>query len=40
VAAAAIELGEEDLRRIEEVFPVGAAAGERYAPEQLRALGR
>jgi aryl-alcohol dehydrogenase-like predicted oxidoreductase len=31
VAAAEIELGEEDLRRIDEVAPAGAAAGDRYA---------
>lgn len=30
VAAAAVELTGEDLRRIGEVFPVGAPAGERY----------
>jgi aryl-alcohol dehydrogenase-like predicted oxidoreductase len=31
VAAAEVELSEEDLRRIDEVAPSGAAAGERYA---------
>jgi aryl-alcohol dehydrogenase-like predicted oxidoreductase len=31
VAAAEIELSEEDLRRIDEVAPVGVAAGDRYA---------
>jgi len=31
VAAAEIELSEEDLRRIDEVAPVGAATGDRYA---------
>jgi aryl-alcohol dehydrogenase-like predicted oxidoreductase len=31
VAAAEIELNDEDLRRIEEAAPVGAAVGERYA---------
>ena len=31
VAAAEIELSEEDLRRIDEVAPRGAAAGDRYA---------
>ena len=40
MAAAAVELGEEDLRRIEEAFPEGTAASVRYAPEQLRALRR
>ncbi|HEX4463021.1 MAG TPA: aldo/keto reductase, partial [Solirubrobacterales bacterium] len=31
VAAVEVELSEEDLRRIDEVAPVGAAAGDRYA---------
>ncbi len=31
VAAAAIELSEEDLRRIDEAAPAGVAAGDRYA---------
>jgi len=31
VAAAEIELNEEDLRRLDEAAPVGAAVGERYA---------
>jgi aryl-alcohol dehydrogenase-like predicted oxidoreductase len=31
VAAAEIELGDEDLRRIDEVAPVGVAVGDRYA---------
>ncbi len=30
VAAAEVELTVEDLKRIDEVFPVGATAGERY----------
>ena len=31
VAAAEIELSEQDLARIEEAAPVGVTAGERYA---------
>jgi aryl-alcohol dehydrogenase-like predicted oxidoreductase len=31
VHAVQIQLSEEDLRRIDEAAPVGAAAGERYA---------
>jgi aryl-alcohol dehydrogenase-like predicted oxidoreductase len=31
IAAAEIELGDEDLRRIDEVAPMGFAAGDRYA---------
>jgi aryl-alcohol dehydrogenase-like predicted oxidoreductase len=34
VAALEVKLTKEDLRRIEEIFPTGAAAGERY-PEHL-----
>jgi aryl-alcohol dehydrogenase-like predicted oxidoreductase len=34
-AAAAIRLGEEELRRIDEIAPKGAAAGERYPPEGM-----
>jgi aryl-alcohol dehydrogenase-like predicted oxidoreductase len=34
VAAIDVKLTEEDLRRIEEIFPTGAAAGQRY-PEQM-----
>jgi aryl-alcohol dehydrogenase-like predicted oxidoreductase len=38
VGAVALELSAEDLRRIEELAPVGAAAGERYA--DMSAIGR
>src|SRR5271168_3489013 len=34
IAALDVELAAEDLRRIEEIFPTGAAAGERY-PEHM-----
>jgi len=34
VAAIDVKLTEKDLRRIEEIFPTGAAAGERY-PEHM-----
>jgi len=37
VAALAVTLMPEDLRRLEEVFPYGAAAGTRY-PEPMMAL--
>ena len=37
VAAVDLELTAEDLRRIEEIFPHGAASGERY-PEHMMAL--
>ena len=40
VGATGVELTEDDLRRLAEDFPAGAAAGERYAPEQMGALGR
>ncbi|MGH3146515.1 MAG: aldo/keto reductase [Rubrobacter sp.] len=38
--AADVALGDEDLRRIEEAMPRGAAAGERYSEEQMWAVGR
>ncbi|MGA8527121.1 MAG: aldo/keto reductase, partial [Candidatus Sulfotelmatobacter sp.] len=34
VAALDVKLTKEDLRRIEEIFPTGAAAGQRY-PEYM-----
>ena len=34
VAAIDVKVTEEDLRRIDEIFPTGAAAGQRY-PEQM-----
>ena len=37
VAALAVKLSEEDLRRIDEIFPTGAAAGLRY-PEHMMDL--
>ena len=41
VAAVEVELTEDDLRRIDEAAPVGAAAGERYPDMSLdRRLGR
>ncbi len=39
-AAADITLTDEDSRRIEEAMPKGAAAGERYAEAQMRAVNR
>ncbi len=38
VAAAEIELTEDDLRRLDEAFPVGAAEGERYPAEAMKGL--
>lgn len=40
VAAADIELGKADLDRIDAAFPMGAAAGERYAPRAMQAVNR
>jgi len=40
VAALDVELTEGDLTAIEEVAPAGVAAGERYAPQGMRALHR
>lgn len=39
-AAAEIEPGEETLRALEETFPVGATAGERYPPESMQTVER
>ena len=39
-AAASIVLTPEDVRRIDEVFPAGAAAGERYPEQAMRAVNR
>jgi len=38
--AADVTLTEDDLRRIEEAMPRGAASGERYTEEMMRAVGR
>jgi aryl-alcohol dehydrogenase-like predicted oxidoreductase len=40
VSALEVELTAEDLAAIDEVAPVGVAAGERYAPQGLRWLQR
>ena len=39
-AAADIALTEEDLARIEEAIPKGAAAGERYPEAQMQSVNR
>ena len=39
-AGAGVKLTEDDLASIEEAMPRGSAAGERYAQEQMRAVGR
>jgi aryl-alcohol dehydrogenase-like predicted oxidoreductase len=38
VAASDIELTDEDLERLDEAFPVGAAEGERYPAEAMKGL--
>jgi aryl-alcohol dehydrogenase-like predicted oxidoreductase len=40
VAAVDIHLTQEDLDRIDQVMPLGAAAGTRYAAPQMAALNR
>ncbi len=40
VGAAGVELTPEDLRRIDEVAPRGAAAGTRYPEATMAAVGR
>jgi aryl-alcohol dehydrogenase-like predicted oxidoreductase len=39
-AANEVELSEDELRRIDEVFPVGAAAGTRYPEASMKAVNR
>ncbi|MGB0106829.1 MAG: aldo/keto reductase, partial [Candidatus Sulfotelmatobacter sp.] len=38
VAAIDVKLTKEDLRRIEEIFPTGAAAGERYPEHMMKTV--
>jgi aryl-alcohol dehydrogenase-like predicted oxidoreductase len=38
VAAAEIELTDDDFARLDEAFPVGAAQGERYPAEAMKGL--
>jgi aryl-alcohol dehydrogenase-like predicted oxidoreductase len=40
VGALSVKLTPEDLRRIEEIAPRGVTAGERYAPQGMRAVNR
>ncbi|MBF0561855.1 MAG: aldo/keto reductase [Alphaproteobacteria bacterium] len=40
LAALTVNLGADDLRRLAEAFPLGAAAGERYNPQAMQALNR
>jgi aryl-alcohol dehydrogenase-like predicted oxidoreductase len=40
VAAIHVTLTPQDLERIDEIAPKGAAAGDRYAPESMKMLGR
>jgi aryl-alcohol dehydrogenase-like predicted oxidoreductase len=37
VSAIDVKLSEDDLRRIDEIFPTGAAAGDRY-PEPMMSI--
>ena len=39
-AAADIELSHEHLHRVDELFPPGAAAGDRYAPAGMKTVER
>jgi aryl-alcohol dehydrogenase-like predicted oxidoreductase len=40
MGALAVTLSPSDLSRIDEVFPMGIAAGARYAPQAMRAINR
>jgi aryl-alcohol dehydrogenase-like predicted oxidoreductase len=40
IGAIDVTLTPQDLARIDEIAPKGAAAGDRYLPESMKALGR
>ena len=40
LGALKIKLSEQDLRRLDELAPKGAAAGDRYAPALMQYIGR
>ena len=40
IGALAVTLSEADLARIDAAFPAGAAAGDRYAAQAMRAVGK
>jgi aryl-alcohol dehydrogenase-like predicted oxidoreductase len=40
IGALAVTLSKADLERIDAVFPAGAAAGDRYAAQSMRAVGK
>ncbi len=40
IGAVDVRLTPEDLRRLDEAFPLGAAAGERYHPQAMRSVNR
>ena len=39
-AAAEVALSDDDLRRIQQVFPAGAAAGDRYPEGGMKTVNR
>jgi aryl-alcohol dehydrogenase-like predicted oxidoreductase len=39
VAAAEVELSDDEVARLDEAFPVGAAEGERYPEAQMKTIG-
>ena len=39
VAAASLNLSKEDLAELDEIFPKGAAAGDRYPPMMMAKVG-
>lgn len=40
LGAAALTLSADDLRTLDEIFPLGSAQGERYHPQEMAALNR
>ena len=40
LGAVDVQLSDEDLKRLDEAFPFGAASGERYPEQGMRAVNR
>ena len=40
IGALAVQLSKADLERIDAAFPAGAAAGDRYAAQSMRAINK
>ena len=40
IGALDVRLSDEDLKRLDDILPPGAASGERYAPQAMASLNR